>query len=110
MQNGRARRAAVPSCAVPPGGLSTLVRLLKAGDEVIVGNSALSLSHLCNDPAVCSRLADTDIVMTTLVTARDGRRHAAQNNCAVLIAKLARGDERYDSGTRDAVSTHMGYS
>ena len=67
---------------------------LKSEDEVIVGNAALCLSHCTQIPQVCSVLVMTDIIKELLVLARDGRRPAVQQNCAILIAKLAQGDSK----------------
>ncbi|XP_069115192.1 tetratricopeptide repeat protein 12-like [Argopecten irradians] len=76
-------------------GLGTLMRLLKADDEILIGNSALSLGHCTQVPKVCAALAKTDVIKDLLVLARDGKRPAVQQNCAILIAKLAQGDSRH---------------
>ncbi|KAJ8316038.1 hypothetical protein KUTeg_006052 [Tegillarca granosa] len=40
-------------------------------------------------------LVKTDIIKELLVLARDGKRPTVQQNCAILIAKLAQGDSRH---------------
>ncbi|XP_076437324.1 tetratricopeptide repeat protein 12-like [Babylonia areolata] len=72
-------------------GISALTRLLQSKDEGIVGNAVLCLSHCTQVPGVCAFLAETDIVKQTLVWARDGRKSAVQQNCGILLAKLATG-------------------
>ena len=75
-------------------GLGALIKLLKNPDESIVGNAALCLSHCTQVPKVCAALTKTDIIKELLVLARDGKRPAVQQNCAILIAKLAQGDTK----------------
>lgn len=70
------------------------MRLLKSQDEVIIGNAALCLSHCTQVPKVCQALVKTEIIKELLVLARDGKRPTVQQNCAILIAKLAQGDSR----------------
>ena len=59
-----------------------------------MGNAALCLSHCTQVPKVCTALTKTDIIKELLVLARDGKRPAVQQNCAILIAKLAQGDSK----------------
>ena len=75
-------------------GLGALIKLLKNPDESIVGNAALCLSHCTQVPKVCAALTKTDIIKELLVLARDGKRPDVQQNCAILIAKLAQGDTK----------------
>lgn len=67
---------------------------MKTKDEGDVGNAALCISHCTQVPGVCSSLAETNIIMETLVWARDGKKNAVQQNCAILLAKLAQGDPK----------------
>ncbi|KAK7482484.1 hypothetical protein BaRGS_00026301 [Batillaria attramentaria] len=87
--NDSARRTVVEK-----DGVTTLTQLLSSADEGIVGNAALCLSHCTQVAGVCSSLAQTDIIKELLVLARDGKKPAVQQNCAILIAKLASGDAR----------------
>ena len=75
-------------------GIPALAQLLKTKDEGDVGNAALCLSHCTQVAGVCSSLAQTDIIKETLVWARDGKKNAVQQNCAILLAKLAQGDPK----------------
>ncbi|XP_022329619.2 tetratricopeptide repeat protein 12-like [Crassostrea virginica] len=75
-------------------GLGTLIKQLKCDDETVVGNAALCLSHCTQIPKVSAALSKTDIIKDLLVLARDGKKPALQQNCAILIAKLAQGDQR----------------
>lgn len=75
-------------------GLGRLLDGLKSEDEIVVGNSALCLSHCTQVPKVCASLTKTDIMKDLLVLARDGKRPAVQQNCAILIAKLSYGDSK----------------
>ncbi len=59
------------------------------------GNAALCLSHLTTLHGVCHKLTKTNIIQHLLVLARDGRKSDVQHNCAILLAKLAQGDQRY---------------
>lgn len=76
-------------------GLGTLIKQLKSDDETVVGNAALCLSHCTQVPKVCAALSKTDIIKELLVLARDGNKSGLQQNCAILIAKLAQGDKRH---------------
>ncbi|KAH3699829.1 hypothetical protein DPMN_074791 [Dreissena polymorpha] len=76
-------------------GLGTLIKRLKSEDETIVGNAALCLSHCTQVSKVCALLTKTDIIKDLLVLARDGKKPAVQQNCAILIAKLAQGDSKH---------------
>lgn len=76
-------------------GLGVLVKHLHCEDELVVGNAALCLSHCTQVAKVCAVLAKTDIIKDLLVLARDGKRPAVQQNCAILIAKLAQGDPKH---------------
>ncbi|XP_059139456.1 tetratricopeptide repeat protein 12-like [Physella acuta] len=76
-------------------GTSLLLTLLSGEDEVVIGNAALCLSHLCQVPKVCSKLTKTNIIQKLLVLARDGRRPGVQANCAILVGKLVAGDSRH---------------
>lgn len=76
-------------------GLGKLIKHLKSADEVVVGNAALCLSHCTQVPKMCTALTKTDIIKDLLVLARDGKRPGVQQNCAILIAKLAQGDSKY---------------
>ena len=67
---------------------------LKEQDEAVVGNAALCLSHLTGEERVAARLAKTNIVQHLLVKARDGLRPQLQHNCAILLATLAKSDQR----------------
>lgn len=75
-------------------GLGTLMKQLKSEDETVVGNAALCLGHCTQIPKVCAALSKTDIIKDLLVLARDGKKSGLQQNCAILIAKLAQGDQR----------------
>ncbi|KAL8618482.1 hypothetical protein ACOMHN_049899 [Nucella lapillus] len=79
------------STLVDNHGIPALTQLLQSQDEGIVGNAALCLSHCAQGEGVCASLAQTDIVKQTLVWARDGKKSAVQQNCAILLAKLATG-------------------
>lgn len=76
-------------------GLGTLVKAIKNPDEGVIGNAALCLGHCTQVPKVCAALTKTDIIKDLLVLARDGKRPQLQQNCAILIAKLAQGDPRH---------------
>jgi hypothetical protein len=76
-------------------GLGTLIKQLKTDDETVIGNAALCLSHCTQVPKVCAALSKTDIIKDLLVLARDGNKAGLQQNCAILIAKLAQGDKRH---------------
>ncbi|XP_062595259.1 tetratricopeptide repeat protein 12-like [Saccostrea cucullata] len=76
-------------------GLGTLIKQLQCEDETVIGNAALCLSHCTQVPKVCAALAKTDIIKDLLVLARDGKKSGLQQNCAILIAKLAQGDKRH---------------
>ena len=78
-------------------GLGTLVKCIKSTDESVIGNAALCLGHCTQVPKVCAALTKTDIMKDLLVLARDGKRPQLQQNCAILIAKLAQGDTRFVS-------------
>ncbi|KAK0053257.1 tetratricopeptide repeat protein 12 [Biomphalaria pfeifferi] len=56
-------------------GTSILMRFLAMEDEVVIGNAALCLSHLCQVKQVCSKLTKTNIIQKLLELARDGRKH-----------------------------------
>ncbi|CAH1796467.1 unnamed protein product, partial [Owenia fusiformis] len=76
-------------------GLGTVVGLLKPNDEAIQGNAALCLTHCTQTPGVASKLTKTSIIKHLLILARDGRRPELQQNCAILLAKLAQADTRH---------------
>ena len=61
-------------------------------DQVLIGNTALCLSHCAHLPSAMTQLTaaarNTDVIMTLLVLARDHAKPAVQHNCAILIAKL----------------------
>ncbi|XP_052806639.1 tetratricopeptide repeat protein 12-like [Mya arenaria] len=76
-------------------GLGQLIKRLQDKDEAVVGNAALCLSHCAQGHKVCAALTNTDIIKELLVLARDGRKLELQQNCAILIAKLAQGDQRH---------------
>ncbi|XP_041373600.1 tetratricopeptide repeat protein 12-like [Gigantopelta aegis] len=76
-------------------GLPPLMGLLKSDDEVVVGNAALCLSHCCQVQKAATDLVQTAIIKDLLILTRDGRRAAVQQNCAILIAKLAQADNRH---------------
>lgn len=76
-------------------GLGTLVKAIKSTDESVIGNAALCLGHCTQVPKVCAALTKTDIIKELLVLARDGKRQHLQQNCGILIAKLAQGDTRH---------------
>nr|KAI8743935.1 tetratricopeptide repeat protein 12-like [Biomphalaria glabrata] len=76
-------------------GTSILMRFLAMEDEVVIGNAALCLSHLCQVKQVCSKLTKTNIIQKLLELARDGRKSACQTNCAILVGKLVQGDSRH---------------
>ncbi|KAL5019508.1 hypothetical protein ScPMuIL_002400 [Solemya velum] len=76
-------------------GLGALMRLLKNTDDAVVGNAALCLSHCAQVNKVCAALAKTEIIQDLLALARETERHKIQQNCAILIAKLAQGDTRH---------------
>ncbi|KAK7092856.1 tetratricopeptide repeat protein 12-like [Littorina saxatilis] len=87
--NETARKTVVENKGIP-----ALAQLLNTKDEGNVGNAALCLSHCTQVAGVCSWLAQTDIVKATLIWARDGKKSAVQQNCAILLAKLAQGDPK----------------
>ncbi|XP_067675024.1 tetratricopeptide repeat protein 12-like [Haliotis asinina] len=76
-------------------GLGLLKDLLIDEDEVVVGNAALCLSHCVLVPKAAKVLTKTDIIKELLVLARDGKKSAVQQNCAILIAKLTQGDPKH---------------
>ena len=75
--------------------MGTLVKAIKNPDEGVIGNAALCLGHCTQVPKVCAALTKTDIIKDLLVLARDGKRPQLQQNCAILLAKLAQGDPRF---------------
>lgn len=75
--------------------LASIVLLLKHNDEHVIGNAALCLSHCIEIPKIPEKLTKTNIVKHLLVLARDGRKVAVQENCAILLAKLAMKEPRH---------------
>ncbi|XP_064601805.1 tetratricopeptide repeat protein 12-like isoform X1 [Liolophura sinensis] len=80
---------------VDNNGIPFLVKLLKSVDESMVGNAALCLGYCIEIRGMCASLADTTIVKDLLVLARDGKIADVQQNCGILLAKLAQGDKRH---------------
>ncbi|CAL1533745.1 unnamed protein product [Lymnaea stagnalis] len=76
-------------------GTSALMKHLNSDDEVVIGNAALCLSHLCQIEKVCAKLTKTNIIQKLLVLARDGTKAKVQSNCAILVGKLVKGDTRH---------------
>ena len=83
-------------------GISALLPLLNHVDETIVGNAALCLSNCVSIPGVVQDLCGTDVLKTLLEKARDCQNQSAQQNCAILIAKLTQADERYGNSNGKA--------
>jgi len=84
-----------------PKGLKAVVGLLTDSDDVVVGNAALCLSHCVEVRRACKALTKTNIIMDLLMLARDQAKPSVQHNCAILIAKLAQGDERHLNKLRE---------
>ncbi|XP_064650967.1 tetratricopeptide repeat protein 12-like [Lineus longissimus] len=73
-------------------GLGLILRLMKHRDETVVGNAALCLTNCLDVKGVCKRLTETDIIKDLLVLARDAKNPTCQQNCAILLGKLATKD------------------
>lgn len=72
-------------------GVMALAKLLSHKEESILGNAALCLSHCVQVDGVAEMLSKTDIIKELLLLARDSKKPTVQQNCAILIAKLAHG-------------------
>ena len=86
----------------PPPLIGLLVQVLVSGqsqDDVVIGNTALCLSHCVSEPLAVDQLTsaarDSDVIMTLLVLARDQAKPTVQHNCAVLIARLVEAHAPY---------------
>ena len=75
--------------------LPSIVLLLKHDDEHVIGNAALCLTHCIEVPKVPEKLTKTNVVKHLLVLARDARKIGVQENCAILLAKLAMKENRH---------------
>jgi len=68
-------------------------------DDVLIGNTALCLSHCVQLPAAVQQLTkaarSADLMMTLLLLARDQAKPTVQHNCAILIAKLVHAHPPY---------------
>ncbi|ESO99933.1 hypothetical protein LOTGIDRAFT_113177, partial [Lottia gigantea] len=69
--------------------------LLQHEDELVVGNSALSLSHCLQVPKSGAALTKTDIIKDLLVIIQDVKNTDVKQNCAILLGKLAQNDKRH---------------
>ncbi|MBN3302555.1 TTC12 protein, partial [Amia calva] len=69
--------------------LCTLVKLLRTGDEVVVGNAALSLGQCLEVPGAASSLLGSDIIMLLLKHAGgDASKTTVQRNTAIALGRL----------------------
>ncbi|RNA00456.1 Tetratricopeptide repeat 12, partial [Brachionus plicatilis] len=69
---------------------------LKKLNEVAISNAVLCMSNCVeSDDKLAERLLKTDIIMDLLYLTRDGYNIDLQKNCGILIAKLAKKDQRH---------------
>lgn len=69
---------------------------LKKLNETLISNCVLCMSHCVEtDQKLAKRLAETNIVMDLLYLTRDGFNVDMQKNCGILLAKMAKQDEKY---------------
>lgn len=69
---------------------------LKKLDEKLISNAVLCMSNCVeSDDHLVHNLLKTNIIMDLLYLTRDGYNANLQKNCGILIAKLAKKDQRY---------------
>ncbi|CAF0754743.1 unnamed protein product [Brachionus calyciflorus] len=69
---------------------------LKKLNETVISNSVLCMSYCVeSDDKLAQLLIKTNIMMDLLYLTRDGFNAEMQKNCGILIAKLAKKDERH---------------
>lgn len=64
-------------------------------NEVLINNTILCMTHCVDEnDLVAVKLTKTNIVMDLLYLTRDMNKKEAQKTCAILLAKLAKKDEK----------------
>lgn len=64
-------------------------------NEILINNCCLCLSHLVeHDKSIADYFTKTNIIMDLLYLTRDLYKNEAQKNCAILIAKLVKQNEK----------------
>ncbi|XP_048418291.1 tetratricopeptide repeat protein 12 [Stegostoma tigrinum] len=82
--------------------LSGLRKLLSSDDELVVGNTALCLSHCFEIPGAATSLLKSDIVRTLLKHAGgDAKESGLQQNAAIALGKLCLAEPRHRSELRE---------
>ncbi|XP_032937524.1 tetratricopeptide repeat protein 12 isoform X2 [Catharus ustulatus] len=73
-----------------------LLRLLEAGDELLVGNAAFCLSQCLQVPGAASALLGSSVVQLLLRQAGgDARRSSVQQNSAIALGRLCVAEPRH---------------
>ncbi|NXS36469.1 TTC12 protein, partial [Pomatostomus ruficeps] len=73
-----------------------LLRLLQSGDELLVGNAALCLSHCLRLPGAAASLLGSAVVPLLLRQAGgDARRPSVQQNSAIALGRLCVAEPRH---------------
>jgi len=68
---------------------------LKRFNEASINNSILCITNcLESDSTLSDRLISTDIIMDLLYLARDGHSTEMRKTCGILLAKLAKSNEK----------------
>jgi len=69
---------------------------LKRFNEASINNSVLCITKCLEiDLTLSDRLISTDIIMDLLYLARDGQNIEMRKSCGILLAKLAKTNEKY---------------
>ncbi|XP_041029997.1 tetratricopeptide repeat protein 12 isoform X2 [Carcharodon carcharias] len=81
---------------------SALRKLLSSDDELVVGNTALCLSHCFEIPGAATSLLKSDIVRTLLKHAGgDAKENGLQQNAAIALGKLCLAEPRHRTELRE---------
>ncbi|XP_067910445.1 tetratricopeptide repeat protein 12 [Heterodontus francisci] len=81
---------------------SGLRKLLTSDDELVVGNTALCLSHCFEIPGAATSLLRSDIVRTLLQHAGgDAKENGLQQNAAIALGKLCLAEPRHKTELRE---------